>query len=221
MEVVITGKQIATYLAIGVPVLVALFAGAYKVGLDLNAANLKHKEDLVKEYERSSQLDAPGLVSSLNQSAEALVLASHERKAFDTARNRVDEYAEKLGSYEASLAESREKITQLTEKLAQNEAQYDIKIKKLKSELESYLASSSTLTAEKGTATELIPNHTMLGVQSVYGDRAVLNFEGRDIYIDVGESYSIETDTTACVFWLTKVFPKEERVEIKLVVRDR
>ena len=221
MEVVITGKQIATYLAIGVPVLIAIFAGAYKVGLDVNVANLKHKEDLVKEYERSSQLDAPGLVSSLNQSAEALVLTKHERKAFDTARNRVDEYAEKLGNYEASLAESREKITHLTERLAQNEAQHEIKIKKLKSELESYLASSSTLIVEKGTATELIPNHKMLGIQSVYDDRAVLNFEGRDIFLDVGASYSIETNTTACIFWLTKVFPKDERVEIKLVVRDR
>ncbi|MGC9402236.1 hypothetical protein ACP43V_07280 [Vibrio genomosp. F10 str. 9ZC157] len=217
MEVVITGKQIATYLTIGIPLLVAIFAGVYKVGLDVNAANLKHKEDLVKEYERSSQLDAPGLVSSLNQSAEALVLSSHERKAFDVARNRVDEYAAKLGGYEADLAERGEKITQLTERLAQSEAQYEIKIKKLKSELESYLMPSSTLTAEKGTATELIPNHAMLGVQSVYGERAVFKFDGSDIYLDVGQSYSIKADEISCVLWLTKVFPKDDKVELKLV----
>lgn len=48
MGIVITGKQIATNLAIGIPVLVAMLAGAYKLGLDVNAANLKHKEDLVK-----------------------------------------------------------------------------------------------------------------------------------------------------------------------------
>lgn len=128
----------------------------------------------------------------------------------------MDEYAKKLGVSEANLAECEEKITQLTQTLAKRDTQYDNQLSRLKSELESYLAASSILRAKKGVVTEIIPNHVMLGVQSVYSNRAVLNIDGRDVYLDVGESHPIKTDATSCNLWLIKLLDNDE-VEIQLV----
>ena len=217
MEIVITGKQLATYLAVGVPALVAIFAGAYKLGLDVNSANLKHKEDIIKEYQRSSQLDAPNLVSSLSQSAEALTLASHERKSFDLARKRVDQYAEKIGAYENDLSEKNDEITRLNQLVGTKDAQYQNQVNKLKAELEQYLASASELTVKRGIATQLVPNEVMLGVKSVYPSRAVFNVQGRDVYLSVGDSHRVEAKSVTCEFWLMRVSSSDDEAEIKLV----
>ena len=86
----VTGKQLA-----GLALIATLIGAGYKFGLDVNTANLKRQEGIVEEYKRSTQLDAPGLVSSLNQSAEALILAAHERKALTNAESRSQQYAAK------------------------------------------------------------------------------------------------------------------------------
>lgn len=213
MEIKFNGKDIG----IAIPIILTILGGAYGLGLKVNSSRLEHQKEIVKEYERSSQLDAPGLVSSLNQSAKALTLASHERKAYDTARLRVDEYVEKLEVYKVNLAEREQKITQLTQKIAMVESQYQNQVNDLKSELESYLATSEELMAKKGVALELIPNHVMLGVQSVYDSRAVLNINGDSKFLAVGESYKIKSNVISCDLWLTEVSELEGEVKLKQV----
>ncbi|MEZ8233336.1 hypothetical protein AB6C62_07570 [Vibrio splendidus] len=217
MEIRLTGKDIGVSIGVAIPILFSIIAGSYAVGLYMNSSRLEHQKDIVKEYERSTQLNAPGLVSSLNQSAQALTLSAHERKAFDVARNRVEDYAARIGIFDVQQSELNEKVIELTKSLSSNKEQYDSHVSALKQELESFLATSSIIVVKKGEAVELIPNHVMLGISSVYSDRAVFNINGDSVFLDLGESYNVKSSSSSCDVWLTKVISSPEEVVLKLV----
>ncbi|MBN7821292.1 hypothetical protein [Bowmanella yangjiangensis] len=212
MELKLDGKG----LGITIPILLTIIGGAFYLGLSINSARVDHLKDIVKEYERSTQLDAPNLVSSINQSAKALKLSSSERKAFDVARERVDEYASRVGTCEAKLENSNSKVIELTEGLANSKSICESNIQILKNELNSFLAESSILTAKGATAVELIPNQVMLGVQSLYDGRAVVSINGETVFIDLGGKYRISSSNNNCNMWLTRIDRVEKEADFKL-----
>jgi hypothetical protein len=215
MELKLDGKG----LGIAIPILLTIIGGAFYLGLSINSARIEHLKDIVKEYERSTQLDAPNLVSSINQSAQALSLSSTERKAFDVARLRVDEYASRIGTCEGNLEKINEKSIELTENLANSKSLCEANIQTLKIELNSFLAESSTLTAKGATAVELIPNQVMLGVQTLYDNRALVSVNGETVFIDLGGKYKISSSNNNCNMWLTRIDRMSKEADFKLVCK--
>lgn len=210
-------KLNGTALSIAVPVLVSIVAGAFFVGLHINSARVDHFKELVREYERSSQLDAPGLVRSIDQSAKALQLSSSERQAFDAAKDRVDEYAVRIGSCEATLENAVSTELELRESLAKSQMQCSDAVRSLREELASYVAEESEIVAKVGTAAEVIRNNVMLGVQSIYATRAVINLNSSTVFINVGESTGVRTEGRQCNLWLSKVDTSKHEATFRLV----
>jgi hypothetical protein len=205
-----------TSISIIFSVVISVVGGVFYLGFSINSARVEHLKEIVDEYKNSNQLDAPGLLSSLRQSANALTLSASERHALDDAKARVDEYASRIGSCEAKLKVVEGKVTQMTEKNAKDQAQYSAALRNLKVELESYIAESSEIKVRGGVAVELIPNKVMLGVGSVYSSYAVININSETTPINIGESKKIFSDTRECVLWLTGLDVKNNEGTFKL-----
>jgi hypothetical protein len=212
MEIKITG----TALSIIAPIVVSVIGGAFYLGLSINSARIEHLKEIVDEYKLSSQLDAPGLITSIKQSANALTLSATERKSLDEAHVRVDEYAQRIGVCEGKLNGYESEIVQIKESLSRSQSQCSETVRTLKSELNSYLSDTSLINAKKGIATELIPNKFMLGIQSIHESRAVVNINKETIFINVGESTKITTGDRNCDLWLQSVDTTEDAATFKL-----
>ncbi|WP_265467825.1 hypothetical protein [Aeromonas salmonicida] len=212
MEVKISG----TVLSIIAPITASVIGGVFYLGLSINSARVEHLKEIVDEYKLSSQLDAPGLITSIRQSANALTLSATERKSLYDAHVRVDEYAQRIGMCEGKLNGYESEIIQIKENLSRSQSQCSETVRALKSELNSYLSDSSVITATKGIATELIPNKFMLGIQSIYDSRAVININKETIFINVGESTKITTSERRCDLWLQSVNTSEGVTTFKL-----
>lgn len=201
MEVKLSG----TAMSIISPIIVSVIGGSFYLGLSINSARVEHLKETVDEYKLSSQLDAPGLIISIRQSANALTLSATERKALDEAHVRVDQYAQRIGVCEGKLNGYESDISQLKENLSRSQSQCSETVRTLKTELNSYLSDSSLIKAKKGIASDLIPNKFMLGIQSIYDNRAVININEETIFINVGESTRITTKERSCDLWLQSV----------------
>ncbi|HHQ4778801.1 TPA: hypothetical protein ACSP0C_002540 [Aeromonas veronii] len=212
MEVKISG----TVLSVIAPITASVIGGAFYLGLSINSARVEHLKEIVDEYKLSSQLDAPGLITSIRQSANALTLSATERKSLDDANVRVDEYARRIGTCEGKLNNYESEIINIKENLSRSQSQCAETVRTLKSELNSYISDASVITATKGIATELIPNKFMLGIQSIYDSRAVININKETIFINVGESTEITTSERKCELWLQSVNAHEDVATFKL-----
>ena len=212
MELEINAKS----LTIIIPVVISVLGGAFYLGLTINSARIEHFKDIIEEYKKSSQLDAPGLLSSLRQSATALTLSASEKRAFDEAKVRVDEYASRIGVCEAKLKATENTLTNMKENLAKGEAQCSVSIDKLKKEIESYVKESVEIKIQKGTAVELIPNRIMLGVGSIFSDYAMININSESMMINIGESKDILSDNRRCTLWLTELDVRNSQGTFKL-----
>ncbi|WP_407434764.1 hypothetical protein [Lelliottia sp.] len=212
MEIKISG----TTLIVLVPIALTIIGGAYALGHAINSAQVEHQKEIIEEYKNSSQLDAPNLISALRQSANALTLSATERRVFDDAKTRVDEYAGRIGACDVKLKEAEKKITEMTEHFTKEQAQCSAKIKNLKVELESYVPETKEIKLKLGIAAELIPGKVMLGINSVYNNRAVIYVNSDTIFLNIGESTRIKSDKRECNLWLTGVDEKEGEGIFKL-----
>lgn len=213
MEIKVTGNGFG----IIVPIFLTIVGGAFYLGFTIKSSQVEHLQSLVSEYQRSGNLDAPGLVSSLNQSAKALSLSASERKSYETTKERVEEYAERIGVCEANRKESDDKVVKITEELATYKQQCNIQVAKLKEELNAFLPESKTITVHKGGAVDLIPNKVMLGITSIYENRAVFSINGTDVFLHLGENYSVRSVHSTCEVWLTKIAPSRDQLDVKVV----
>lgn len=204
-------------LTVLIPITLSLMGGLFYLGMHINSARVDHLKEIIREYERSSQLDAPELVRSINQSAKALQLSSSERRAFDEAKNRVDEYAARIGRCEADLNKSKSSELELREKLAKTQTQCSETVRSLQAELASFIANETEIVAKIGTAAEVIHNHLMIGVQAIYDDRAVINLNSSTMFIRVGESTEIAIKERNCSLWLSKVDRSKNEATFRLI----
>lgn len=201
MELELNAKS----LAIIIPLAISVIGGAFYLGFTINSARIEHFKDIIEEYKKSSQLDAPGLLSSLRQSATALTLSTSEKRAFDEAKVRVDEYASRIGVCEAKLNTAENSLRNMKERFAKGEAQCSASIDNLKKEIESYVKESVEIKIHKGTAVELIPNRIMLGVSSIFSDSAMININSESMMINIGEGKDIISENRKCILWLTEL----------------
>lgn len=205
-----------TSLSIIAPIIVSIIGGTFYLGLSINSARVEHLKEIVDEYKRSNQLDAPGLISSIRQSANALTLSATERQALAETQVRVDEYAQRIGVCEGKLSGYKSEIVKIKESLSRNQSQCSETVRALKTELNSYISESSEIKATKGTAAEVIPNKVMLGIQSIYENRAVININKETVFISVGESKEIINSGRVCDLWLQSVDTKDDVATFKL-----
>ncbi|EMH2329684.1 hypothetical protein RRR72_001365 [Citrobacter freundii] len=206
----------AKSLAIIIPCAISVVGGAFYLGFAINSARIEHFKETIEEYKQSSQLDAPGLLSSLRQSATALILSASEKRAFDEAKIRVDEYASRIGVCEAKLNATESSLTNIKGNFARKEAQYLSSIDKLKKEIESYVKESVEIKINKGTAIELIPNRIMLGVSSINSNYAMININSESMMINIGEGKDILSDNRRCILWLTELDMRNNQGTFKL-----
>ena len=194
----------AKSLAIIIPLAISAIGAAFYVGLAINSSRIEHFKDIIEEYEKSSQLDTPGLLSSLRQSTTALTLSVSEKNAFDEAKKRVDEYAGRIGVCDAKLISTEDSLRKMKEDFAKEEIQYAASIDGLKQEIQSYIKKTTDIKIRRGHAVELIPNKTMLGLSSIFSDSAMININSESMMINVGEGKSITSENRRCVLWLTE-----------------
>lgn len=192
-------------LAIIIPLAISVIGGAFYLGFAINSSRIEHFKDIIEEYKESSQLDAPGLLSSLRQSSMALTLSASEKRAFDEAKERVDEYAGRIGVCDAKLISAEDTLRKMKENFAKKEVQYTASIDDLKKEIKSYVKESTNITVRRGHAVELIPNKTMLGLSSIFSDSAMININSDSMMINVGEGKSITSESRKCILWLKEV----------------
>ncbi|MEI7154858.1 hypothetical protein WCT80_20360 [Pectobacterium carotovorum] len=212
MELEINTKS----LAIIIPFTISVVCGAFYLGFTINSARIEHFKDIIEEYKKSSQLDAPGLLSSLRQSATALTLSASEKRALDEAKIRVDEYAGRIGVCEAKLETAENSLTKMKENFAKGEAQCSASIDKLEKEIESYVKESTEIKTHEGAAVELIPNRIMLGISSIYSGYAMININSESMRINIGEGKEILSDNRKCILWLTELDVKNYQATFKL-----
>lgn len=212
MEIKISG----TALGVLVPVVVAIIGGVFALGRSINSAQVEHQKEIIEEYKNSSQLDVPNLISALRQSANELKLSATERHVLDDAKTRVNEYAKRIGACDVKLKEAEQKITQMTEGFTKEQTQCAAQIGNLKSELESYVPETKDIKLKRGIAAELIRGKIMLGIGSIYNNRAVIYVNSNTIYLNVGESTKIKSDRGDCDLWLTGVDEKADEGVFKL-----
>ena len=119
MEIRVNG----TSLSIIAPILISAIGGAFFLGLSINSARVEHLKEIVEEYKLSSQLDAPGLISSIRQSANALTLSATERQALGDAQARVNEYIQRIGVCEGKIGGYESEIIKIQENLSRSQSQ--------------------------------------------------------------------------------------------------
>lgn len=212
MELGINAKT----LAIIIPLSISVVAGAFYLGFAINSARVEHFKDVIEEYKQSKQLDAPGLLSALRQSATALTLSATERHAFDEAKVRVDEYASRIGVCKAQLNATEHSLTNLRENTAKDRAQCSASIDRLQKEINTYIKESVEIKVHTGTAVELIPNRVMLGIDSIRSNYAYININSDSTIINIGEGKDILSDDKKCTLWLTALDEKDGQGTFKL-----
>ncbi|MCU6668889.1 hypothetical protein M8013_09015 [Enterobacteriaceae bacterium H4N4] len=202
-------------LAIIIPVAISIIGGSFYLGFTINSARVEHFKDTIEEYKKSNQLDAPGLLSSLRQSATALTLSATERRALDEAKVRVDQYASRIGVCEAKLSSTENSLTNTKENLAKGEAQCSASIVKLKEQIESYVKESAEIKTRRGGSVELIPNKARLGLSAVFTNSATININSESMNINIGEGKDILIDNIKCKLWLTELDVRNDQATFK------
>lgn len=182
---------------------VPIGGGCYMLGLNTSSERVEHLKATVAEYEKSGQFNAPDLIKSLRQSADAINLSASERTDFDKTKIRVKEYQSHIDQCESKLKDTTNSFIQCS-----------ASIDKFKTELKSYTAEGKEWILSRGDSVDLIQNKLVLGLAYVGIDNVDVVIDSKRSKMEIGSKKEIKTDLAECSLWLTNI-NKDDKVTFK------